>query len=153
MASRMRARRGLMAFVLPTLQPAEAGLVPVWTIVRSGQQLVHAAFTRILVGPPAHEARAMADPLPCDVLERDLAHELGPQPLPDQLLVGLPAARLALAALVGAVRLELVDQLALLLRLEARRVADHVQLVGVVVEPKDERADRALLLAEAECLD
>ena len=50
-----------------------------------------------------------------DVVEGDLDDELGAQPLPDELLVGLPAARLAGAALAGPVRLEQVDQLALLL--------------------------------------
>ena len=56
----------------------------------------------------------MTDPLPGDVVEGDLAHELRAQALPHELLVGLPAARLAGAALAGAVGLEQLDQLALL---------------------------------------
>ena len=93
----------------------------------------------------------MADPLPGDVVVADLDDQLGAQALPGELLVGLPAALLALAALAGPVGLEQVDQLALLLRAaEARAVADDVQLAGVVVEAEDQRADDALLLAEAE---
>ena len=53
--------------------------------------------------------------LPGDVVEGDLDDELGAQALPDELLVGLPAARLARAPLAGAVGLEQLQQLALLL--------------------------------------
>ena len=92
----------------------------------------------------------MADPLPGDVVESHLANELGPQSLPYEFLVGLPAARLTGSALVGAIRLQQLDQLPLLARLEAGGVSHHVQLAIVAVQAQDERADRALLLAEAE---
>src|SRR5206468_1494216 len=58
-----------------------------------------------------------------------------------------PAARVAAPALAGLVRRELGRQLALLLRVEARAVADRPRVVGTVVEAEDERADRPLLLA------
>src|SRR3954454_12518199 len=109
-----------MAF-LPVVgpgRPLNVGLSP---------ELVDQALVRVLVRAPAQEARAVPDAVAGDVVEGDLADELRPQPLPDQLLVRLPAARLAGAALVGAVGLELSDQLALLLRLEARGVTDHVE--------------------------
>ena len=48
----------------------------------------------------------MPDPVAGDVVEGDLHHQLGAEPLPHELLVGLPAARLAGAALVRAVGLE-----------------------------------------------
>src|SRR5205814_3137940 len=99
---------------------------------------------------PALELRPVPDAIPGDVVEVDLAYELGSQPLPHELLVRLPAARLAGAALPRPIGLEEAEQLPLLLRREARRVADHVQLVGVVVQAEDERADRALLLAHPE---
>src|SRR3954453_5391212 len=116
-----------MAF-LPVVgpgRPLNVGLSP---------ELVDQALVRILVGAPAHEARAVADPVAGDVVERDLADELRPQPLPDELLVGLPATRLARGAPVRPVRLELVDQLTLLLRLEPRCVADDVEPAVVVIE-------------------
>ena len=50
----------------------------------------------------------------------------------------------------GAVGLEQVQQLALLLGAEAGGVPDDVQLAVLVVHPEDQRADGALLLAEAE---
>src|SRR5688500_16369041 len=106
------------------------------------------AFARLLVVPPAKELCPVPDPLAGYVVEGDLDDELGAQPLPHQLLVGLPAARLARPALVGAVRLELREQLALLLCLESGCVADDVQLPVVVVHAEDQRAERALLLAE-----
>src|SRR4051794_8434999 len=96
------------------LPPARCRLV-----VRSPPELVHRALARLLVLAPALELRPVADAVARDVVERDLAHELRPEPLPHELLVGLPAGRLARAPLPGAVRLEEAEQLALLLRLEA----------------------------------
>src|SRR4051794_36456965 len=115
----------------------------------SPSELLHRALTRLFVLAPANELGAVADAVARDVVKVDLDHEFGPQPLPHELLVGLPATRLAAAALAGAVRLEEADQLTLLLGGEARRVAHHVQLTGVVIGAEDERPERALLLAEA----
>src|SRR4051794_36024977 len=108
------------------------------TVLPLRPQLLHQALARLLVVAPAKEPRAVADAVAGDVVEGDLADELGPQPLPDELLVGLPAARLARALLVGPVGLEDAEQLALLLRGEPRRVAHHVEPAVVVVEPQDE---------------
>src|SRR3954453_19415545 len=129
----------------PALPPARRHLV-----VRSPPELVHRALARLLVLAPALELRPMAYAVARDVVERDLAHELGPEPLPHELLVGLPAGRLPRAPLPGAVRLEEAEQLALLLRLEAGCVSHDVQLPVVVVEAEDQRPDRALLLAHPE---
>src|SRR4051794_9893789 len=113
-------------------------------------QLLERALARVLVLAPAHELRAMADAVARDVVEVDLDYELWPQALPHEFLVGLPATRLAAAALVRPVWLEQRGKLALLLGREAGGVADHVELAGVVVGPEDERTQRALRLAEAE---
>src|SRR4051812_21012640 len=130
----------------PALPPARRRLV-----VGSRPELVHRALARLLILAPALELRPVADAVARDVVKRDLAHELGPEPLPHELLVGLPARRLARAPLPGAIGLEEAEQLALLLRLEAGRVSHDVQLpVVVVVEAEDQRPDRALLLAHPE---
>ena len=47
-----------------------------------GAQLVHRALARVLVLAPAHELRPVADAVAGDVVEADLAHELGAQPFP-----------------------------------------------------------------------
>src|SRR5918992_2093023 len=114
-------------------------------------QLRQHALAGLLVRPPSGELRPVADPVTCYVVELDLAYQLGPEALPHELLLRLPPARLARAALARPVRLQQLQQLPLLLRPEARGVAHHVQLAVVVaVQPEDERADRALLLAEPE---
>src|SRR4051812_1057732 len=87
----------------------------------SAPQLLQRALPRLLVLTPAHELRAVADAVARDVVEVHFDHQLGTQSLPHELLVGLPAARLAAAALAGPVRLEETDELTLLLGLEARR--------------------------------
>src|SRR5687767_5624617 len=107
------------------------------------------ALARILVVAPADELRAVAYAVTGDVVEADLDNELGAEALPDQLLLGLPAARLARAALAGAVRLEQAEQLPLLLGAEPRGVAHDVEVAAVVVHPEYQRANGALLLAEA----
>src|ERR671925_398545 len=112
-------------------------------------QLRDLALPRLLVRPPSEELRSVADSAAGDVVEGHLAHELRAQALPDQLLLRLPAARLARAALVRAVGLEQLEQLALLLRPEARRVPHDVEL-AVVVHAEDQRAHRVRLLAEPE---
>src|SRR5207253_8424048 len=119
----------------------------------SGPQLLDPALFGGLVGTPAQELCAVADPPARDVVEGDLADELGPQPLPHELLVGLPPARLTGPALVGPVGLEQLEQLALLLRGESRGVPDDAQLAAVVVQPQDQRSDGVGLLAEPERRD
>src|SRR5215211_2705818 len=111
------------------------------------------AFARVLVVPPAHQLCAVPDALAGDVIERHLYDQLGTKALPHELLLRLPAARLSGAALTRSVGLELPEQLALLLGLESGRVADDVQAAVVVIQPQDQRADRPLLLAEAERRD
>src|SRR4051794_4943310 len=108
------------------------------------------AFARVLVVPPAQELRPVSDALAGYVIERHLYNQLRTKALPHELLVRLPPARLPGAALTRSVGLELRQQLALLLRLEPRRMADDVQVTVVVVEPEDQRAERSLLLAEPE---
>src|SRR5215210_139465 len=108
------------------------------------------ALAGVLVVAPADELGAVAYSVAGDVVEADLHDQLGSKSLPDELLLGLPAARLARAALAGPVGLQQLDQLALLLGPEPRRVAHHVELPVVVVHAEDERPDGALLLAEAE---
>src|SRR5262249_4948615 len=66
---------------------------------------------------------------------------------PFELAPGAPAARLAGAPPAGLEPGEHRRKLALLLRAEAGAVADDVELAGLVVEPEDEGADGALVLA------
>src|SRR5215210_467193 len=77
---------------------------------RSGTQLRDVAFARVLVVSPPQELGSVPDPPAGYVIEGHLHDQFRAKALPDQLLVGLPAARLARAALVGPVRLELVEQ-------------------------------------------
>src|SRR3954465_12276934 len=108
-----------------------------WRYTQLRAKLFHSALPRLLVGPPALELGAVAYAVAADVIEGDLDDELRSQSLPDELLVRLPAAGLAGAALAGHVRLQGVDQLALLLGREARGVAHDVKLILVVVEAED----------------
>ena len=55
----------------------------------SRPQLAEPALLRRLVLAPAQEARAVADAVARDVVERHLAHELGAEAPPHRLLVGL----------------------------------------------------------------
>src|SRR4051794_4383951 len=110
-------------------------------------ELVDRALARRLVVAPALDLRPVADPPGGDVVERDLHHQLGPQQDPFELVRRPPARGLACPALAGLVRPQLLHQLALLGRLEPRRVADLARVASLVVETKDQRADRALLLA------
>src|SRR6185503_8033430 len=55
-------------------------------------ELVVAAVLRRLVGPPAHEERAMAEALALHVVVFDLADALDAQRLPGKVLAGAPAA-------------------------------------------------------------
>src|SRR3954469_13340849 len=119
------------------MEPPQAAKVPALDRRRLSPQLVHRALARFLVVAPALELRPVADAVARDVVERDLAHELGAKALPHELLVGFPARRLPPPPLPRAVGLEEAEQLALLLRLEAGRVADDVQLLVVVVEAED----------------
>src|SRR5258706_16005557 len=73
---------------------------------RSRRQLVQLALVRVLVVAPADELGAVADAVPGDVVEVHLDDQLRSQALPHQLLIGLPAAPLAPAALAGPVRAE-----------------------------------------------
>src|SRR3954453_17922300 len=58
----------------PTLPlPTTAIFMP---LSSSSPQLVELALVRVLVRPPAQEARSVADPSAGDVVERDLADEL-----------------------------------------------------------------------------
>src|SRR4051794_23141696 len=123
-----------------------------WRYTQLRAELLHTALVRVLIGAPALELGAVAYAVAADVIEGDLDDQLRSQPLPDELLVGLPAAGLAGAALVGPVGLQRLDELALLLGGEPRRVTDDVQVVVVVVEAEDQRPDRAWLLPEAERL-
>src|SRR5215216_5398064 len=113
------------------------------------QELVCPAVLRFLVVAPAADLRPVADPVVGDVVEGDLDHQLGAQLDPLELALAAPAARIAHAALAGLVGREPRRQLALLGCLEAGRVPDDAQVPVVVVEPDDERADRALLLPRA----
>src|SRR5262249_11282068 len=75
-----------------------------------------------------------------------LDDELGSEAEPLEFAARVPAARVAAAALAGLVRLQLLDELALLLCLQARGVADRTQLAVLVVEAEDQRTDGPLLL-------
>ena len=94
----------------------------------------------------------MADPAGGDLVEAHLDDELRAQLVDLELLVGLPAARLARDHPAGGVRGELLDELALALGGEARAVADRPQLAVLRVQAEDERADGPLLLAVAPAL-
>ena len=84
---------------------------------------------------------------PRGVIERDLDHQLRAQRDPLQILLALPAAGIAVAALAGLIRRQPLHQRPLLGGAQAGGVADDVQLARLVVEAEDQRADRALLLA------
>src|SRR6185312_9883937 len=116
---------------------------------RLAGELVDGAVLGVLVLAPAVELGPVADAPGGDVVEADLDHELGAQLDPLEVAPLAPAAGLARAALAGLVGRELLDQVALLLSLQARAVPDHAQVAALVVEAEDERADRALLLARA----
>ena len=89
----------------------------------------------------------MADPSAALVVELDLDHQLGPQRDPLELLLVLPAARVAVAALTRRKRREPLDQLTLLGGAQTRGVPDDPQRAGFVVEAEDQRADGPRLLA------
>src|SRR5205807_40579 len=94
-----RTRRPSGATAPPRRRAARRRPPPAHTRARrtgdvSGAKLLHPALPRSLVVAPAHELRAVADPVAGDVVERHLADQLGPQPIPGELLVGFPAARL-----------------------------------------------------------
>src|SRR4051794_9265479 len=116
-------------------------------------ELVRAAVGRRLVVAPAQDLGAVADAVVGGVVERHLDHELRAQLDPLELALVVPATRVAVAALPGLVRRELGRQLALLLDVEAGRVADRAQLAVGLVKAEDQRADRALLLARAPAHD
>src|SRR3954470_19656890 len=63
-----------------------------WRYTQLRAELLHTALPRLLVGAPALELGAVADATAGDVIEGDLDDELRSQALPDELLVGLPAA-------------------------------------------------------------
>src|SRR5260221_6315041 len=93
-------------------RPGNSGLPrPARALVCLAAQLIEGALARFLVVAKAHEPRPVADPIPRDVVELHLHHQLRPEPLPDQLLVRLPAARLAASALAPPVPLPEADQL------------------------------------------
>ena len=76
-------------------------------------QLVEQALARRLVLAPAEDLRAVADPPVARVVVADLDDQLGPQRDPLELALGLPAARLAAAALAGLVGGQLARERAL----------------------------------------
>src|ERR687897_2678166 len=93
-------------------------------------ELLDPAVGRVLVVAPARDLGAVADAVVARVVEGDLDHELRPQLDPLEVAVVGPAARVAHAALAGLVGLELLDQLALAFRAQARGVPDRAQLTG-----------------------
>ena len=112
----------------------------------SARQLPTPALPRRLVLAPAQQLRPMPDAPAADVVEGDLDHQLGPQRDPLQLLVALPAARVALPCSPVAYGARCRPARALRAP-SARTVADGRSSPAVVVEAQDQRADRALLLA------
>jgi hypothetical protein len=68
-------------------------------------QLIVAAILRRLVGTPAQELGAVPETRALHVVERHLAHALGPQRLPAQVLAAIPAAGRAGNALSFRIRL------------------------------------------------
>ena len=89
--------------------------------------LAEQALPRRLVGAPAQDLRAVTDPSAALVVELDLDHQLGPQRDPLELLLVLPAARVAVAALTRRKRREPLDQLTLLGGPQTRGVPDDAQ--------------------------
>src|SRR5687767_6567326 len=59
---------------------------------RGDLELVVAAVPRRLVRPPAHEVGGVAEAGALHVIEGHLAHPLGPERLPAQVLAAAPAA-------------------------------------------------------------
>ena len=124
------------------------------------------AGPRIAVGPPPHEPCGVAEPVPLEVLVRDLGDQLGTQRLPRQVLRRVPAARRAghagrgrvgaapvaprmVSQRVHAVGGQLVDELAAERRREAAGHPDVVEHPVVVVEAEEQRADPAAVLVGA----
>src|SRR5262249_34108851 len=121
--------------------------------------LVPRARGRILVGPEAKEARAVAKAVALELVEAHLADELRLDGVPVKLLAARPAALPARDALVAALpgRLQL-GQVGLELAphgsREPRAVADEVERAVVGVEAEQERRDPAVgLVAPAEADD
>ena len=116
---------------------------------RATSTSARACSPRGLVLAPAQDLRPVADATAAGVVERDLDDQLGAERDPLEVLLALPAAGIAVAPLAGLVRRELAHERPLLGGLQPRGVPDPAQLAGVVVEPEDQRADRARLLAGA----
>src|SRR5439155_15121116 len=74
---------------------------------RSDLELVVAADLRPLVGAPADELRRVPEARALHVVVGDLAHALGPERLPAQILAAVPAAGGARKTLPLGARLEL----------------------------------------------
>src|SRR5687768_5392388 len=100
--------------------------------------LLHRALHRRLVRPPAHEPRAVPEPLAAEMVVADLDHESGLERLPFPRAFGGPAAR-STRRVAGETRrrdqlYELFRQRLLLRRLDGRREADMVQQAFIVIE-------------------
>ena len=102
------------------------------------------ALSRRLAGPEAQQTRAVAKAVSRDVIEEDFDHQLRPQGRPMAGALGGPAARaagfVAGEARLALERLEPPGQGGLVRRRQAGGEANVVEEAGVVVKPKQERA-------------
>src|SRR5262245_47312938 len=114
------------------------------------------AFPRLLRGPPAQNARAVAKPSAAEMIVADLDDELGLEWLPFGRAPRGPSARAA-RRLAGETRrldqpLELLGQRLAFRRLDVRREADVMEQSLFVVEAEQQPADqlRAFLITEGD---
>src|SRR6185437_9442319 len=118
------------------------------------RHLLRRALPRRLVRPPAQQTWAVAEPAAGEMIVADLDHELRLERLPLRRALGRPAARAAGLVAGEAGRadqlFELLGQRFLLAALHRRGEADMVEQARVVVEPKQQRADRLLAFVVAE---
>ena len=136
-----------------TITPRARGRVrPFWsrtgeTAATSCRSCSNGALVRPLVGPPAHEARAVAEAVAGDVVVLHFGDQLELQRLPLRAALGRPAARSA-RCIAGEIRAR--PSSASTLRVsagrslvgDARGEADMVELALVVEQAEQQRADQ-----------
>src|SRR5688500_14380019 len=119
--------------------------------------LLECALPRRLVGAPADELRAMAEPAAAHMIVAHLDDQLGPKrlPLPGPLRrpAARPARRIAGESRAAAERLELARQHLALAPVNGRREADMVEQACLVVEAEEQRPDELAVRAVTEAAD
>src|SRR5207244_2217807 len=118
--------------------------------LKLGRELVERALLRLLVGPPAQKAGAVAEAAAGNLVVADLCHEHWSQRLEMAGALGVPAARASGRSASEARRLDeslqVPGQLRPLCRRDRGGKADMIEQSLIIVESKKQRADLRLLL-------